>query len=85
MGLLSGELGGAYPPPHEDGVYFIDKERQLLLPMVFKRHNYTTMFMEDLYVYTTFSRKGQIGFSETPVHVYYRGAFWMKYQYHKTV
>ena len=82
MGLLSGELGGQFPPPHDTGVYYIDKERQLLMPSVYKQHNYTTMFMEDLNVYATFTRPGQIGFSEPPVDVYYREAFKMKFDKH---
>ena len=77
MAMVSGETGGPYPPPAPDGggLYLLDKERQAIIQTVYTRHGYTTLHMEDLEYYGDFVRDKEIGLSQRPTDLYYRGPY----------
>ena len=73
MALLSGEITDGIPERKE--MYYIDLERQPLLPSVLRQHGYLTMHMEDAQNMGDFNRKGLYGFKNPPADIYYRGPF----------
>ena len=77
MALLSGETGGIWPEdlPNRTTMYFLDKERQPILPYILRDHGYLTFHMEDAQTMGDFNRKGVVGFKEQPADIYYRGPF----------
>lgn len=73
MALLSGEITDGIPERKE--MYYIDLERQPLLPSVLRQHGYLTMHMEDAQNMGDFNRAGVVGFKNPPADIYYRGPF----------
>merc|ERR1719320_1184354 len=78
MALLSGENGGNWPTdwPNRTSIYYFDDQRQPMLPSLYQRHGYVTMFLEDLQLFGTLNREGRVGFHNPPAMIYYRAAFW---------
>ena len=78
MALLSGENGGDWPAdwPNRTSIYYFDDHRQPMLPSLYQRHGYVTMFLEDLQLFGTLNREGRVGFRNPPAMIYYRAAFW---------
>ena len=75
MALLSGELGGPFPPLNNGTTYYLDEQRQALIQTVYKKFGYLTAQMEDEVIYGTLARIGDIGFKQDPTNIYYRGPF----------
>ena len=84
MAMVSGETGGPYPPPAPEGggLYLLDKERQAIIQTVYTRHGYTSLHMEDLEIYGTFARDKEIGLSQPPTDLYYRGPYMAMWKLH---
>ena len=73
MALLSGETGGW--PPNKTGLYYLDQERQTIIPTIATNLGYVTLLLEDLAVYGTFAKKNILGFTRPPTDIYYRAPF----------
>ena len=82
MAMMSGEIGGPYPPPAPEGggLYLLDKERQAIMQTVYKRHGYVSLHLEDFERFGTFARDKEIGLSQPPTDLYYRAAYMAMYK-----
>ena len=75
MAIVSGELGGPYPPFRNGTTYYLDEQRQTIIQTVYKNNGYITAQMEDFQIYGTFGRKGEVGLRQAPTNIFYRAPF----------